>query len=719
MTTSSNEVLHQLAEAAGVSCHWQDHRGIDRTVSPDVLQSVLNSLELPAESSAHCKESLEQLKISEENEIPSLTTGRVHQPLVLPPALQKRLASTRSIQLHLDQNHSAGSNSYPLSQTIELQQSHTGEICLPSIDLPGYYTLEAGSTTACLAIAPTHCRSVAEVTGNRRSFGLAAQIYSLRTPGDGGIGSYSALRDLARQCGEAGAQALAMSPVHALFSADETRYSPYAPSSRLFLNVLYIDPAAVLGHELMASCVTDLALHGELIRLEHEPLIDWPHAARAKLALLRCLWTRLNEQLLAGAGVLGQEFQQFCQGAGEALRKHAVFETLHAQQFQANPNHWHWRNWPTELRDPESGAVKQFAKVHESEVAFHMFLQWLAAKSLTEAQSAGREAGMSIGLIADLAIGTDSGGSHAWSRQSEMLNGLSVGAPPDMMSHRGQNWGLTTFSPRALKAHDYKPFLEMLRASLRYAGGLRIDHVLGLRRLWLIPEGVEAIQGAYLRFPQTDLLNLIALESWQHNAVIVGEDLGTIPSGFREEISEVGLLGMQVMWFEKNHGLFTDPSRWRTNAMATTTTHDLPTVAGWWQGKDIEWNQKLDRFSDDQTFESEKRDREKEKTTLWAAFDYAGVAGAAMPPPDDPQAAVDSAVAFVAKSASPLVLVPVEDMLGLDEQPNLPGTVDEHPNWRRRLEQPATELLNNKNAAARMSVLRKRCTTKGERGGLC
>lgn len=699
MNTSSDglEILQELARVARVSHQWHDHRGELRTVAPDVLRTVLEALDLPAGTPEQCQESLEHIQITEQRRIPSLTTGRSSEKLILPAALQNALTVNDVVQLHRDDGDVL---------SIRLEHGDHGAASLPAGIEPGYYTLEAGSIQANLAIAPPRCFSVSELTGKPKNFGLAAQIYSLRTEGDGGIGNFTGLKEFAVASAREGAQALAMSPVHALFSADETRYSPYAPSSRLFLNALYIDPAAVMGRDLVSSCVSELGIRKELEELERSPLINWPKAARAKLALLRCLWAERGDALMAGEGTLGRSYTHFCKVNGAALEQHSVFEAIHAEQFAANPEHWHWRTWPGQLQNPNNSAVKRYAAEHRKEVGFHSFLQWLAADGLADAQKAGRDAGMGVGLIADLAIGTDSGGSHAWSRQTEMLNGLSVGAPPDLINHRGQDWGLTSFSPRALKAHDYQPFLEMLRASLKYAGGLRIDHVLGLRRLWLVPQDASPVDGAYLGFPQRDLLNLIALESWRHKAVIVGEDLGTVPEGFRNDISEVGVLGMQVLWFEKEHGLFTDPSRWRTDAMATTTTHDLPTVAGWWHARDVEWNQKLDRFEEGVTVDRALEIRAHERQVLWDAFAHAGVAGPEQPPMSDAVKAVDSAIDFVVSSPSPLALVPVEDILGLDEQPNLPGTVDEHPNWRRRLPEQVGDLLRNADAERRLKSLR-------------
>jgi 4-alpha-glucanotransferase len=290
--------------------------------------------------------------------------------------------------------------------------------------------------------------------------------------------------------------------------------------------------------------------------------------------------------------------------------------------------------------------------------------------------------------------------SHAWSHREDLLVGLSVGAPPDELNADGQAWGLTTFSPRALRRGGYAPFIAMLRAALRHAGGLRIDHVLGLNRLWLVPRGAAPTQGAYLRYPLDDLLGLVALESWRHRAVMIGEDLGTVPAGFRERMDAAGLLGLRVLWFEREHGLYTDPSRWSARAVATTSTHDVATVRGWWLGRDLDWQARLGRRVDG-------AQRAQERRALWAAFGHAGVAGGAQPADDDPAPVLDAAVRHVARARSELAVVPLEDLVGEAEQPNLPGTLDEHPNWRRRHGAPTPELLAQPAVAARLDSLRR------------
>jgi 4-alpha-glucanotransferase len=269
-----------------------------------------------------------------------------------------------------------------------------------------------------------------------------------------------------------------------------------------------------------------------------------------------------------------------------------------------------------------------------------------------------------------------------------------------------------------MRNQGFSAFIDMLRASFAYAGGLRIDHVLGLQRLWLVPEGASPADGAYLAYPINDLLRLIALESWRHRAIVIGEDLGTVPAGFRDRLAEYGVLGMRVLWFERSEkeGRFRAPRQWSADALATTTTHDLPTVAGWWQGHDIDWRshigQTAPRRDGQDPVEAAKAERAADREALWRAFQQAGIA------PDVPAPAldappVDEALAFVASTPAPLAIYPLEDLLGTDEQPNLPGSTDEHPNWRRRMLTPIDALFAQTAVADRvLAVSRIRASTR-------
>lgn len=306
---------------------------------------------------------------------------------------------------------------------------------------------------------------------------------------------------------------------------------------------------------------------------------------------------------------------------------------------------------------------------------------------------------MAVGLIADLAVGADGAGSQAWSRQDELLAELNVGAPPDILNRAGQDWGICAFSPEGLRRNGYRAFIEMLRANLAHAGGLRIDHVMGLRRLWLIPRGARPSEGAYLNYPLDDLLRLLALESARHQAIILGEDLGTVPEGLRERLADKAVLGMRVLPFEQQPpGRFTPILDWPDNALATTGTHDLAPLAGWLASRDIDWSHRL-QLIDAATELHWRHTRALERDGLRRTLEQN------YGPLRDDSALIDAAIRYVGHTRAPLVLVPLEDLLGSDEQPNLPGTTTGHPNWRRRFKAPVRELLDDEDAVRRLELL--------------
>lgn len=612
----NEDALLAHARNAGFAVDWTDAMGRAQRVRPEALRRLIDAVGSDDVAPG----------------LPPLVTARIGKPIVLPmdvdgPAeLLLEDGKTRSIVVR--------------------------DGALPAISLPGYHRLRFADREVTLAVAPPRCVTLRAIGQDRRLWGVAAQIYSLRRTGDGGIGDAGAVRDLAEAAAKHGADAVALSPVHSLFAHEPGRAGPYSPSSRLFLNPLYADPAATFDATVVPSEEA----------LEQAPLIDWVTAGAAKFARLR----RLFDNFAEIDTPLTQDFKAFIQQRGEALVQHAAFEARQAG-------------------GPER---------------YHMFLQWLTARSFAAAQQAAKAAGMRIGLVSDLAIGMDRAGSHAWARASDLLMDLSVGAPPDIFNPNGQDWGLTAFSPRALVARGFEPFLATLRAALAHAGGVRIDHVMGLMRLWLIPQGQPATEGAYLAYPLEDLLALLALESHRHGAVVIGEDLGTVPPGFRNRLRRAGIAGMDVLWFERTRLSFRNPSRWRGDAVAMTTTHDLPTVAGWWSGEDIRTRRAL-RLAG----ATEEQEREPDRPRLWRAFTSAGVADGEPPPAEQSEPAVDAALGFVAQSPAPLMLAPVEDLLGLREQPNLPGTIDEHPNWRRRLRPLARELFEEPAVRARADTI--------------
>lgn len=676
----SDDRLRALAGAAGIAVHWQDAFGHQQVVAPDTLRALLEAIGLPCANPGDISDSIRVAAGGDG--LPPLVTAWSGRPVVI--ALGLSTWAPRRYQIRLE-------NGGEVSGMVEhLDARHVG---LPALATPGYHCLRLDNRGCTLAVAPPRCFAIGDALGpGARPWGLAAQLYGIRRTGDDGIGDFTGLAQLARAAATLGADALAVSPVHAMFAAEPRRFSPYSPSSRLWLNVLHVDPAALLGGGFVDDAGED----------DGAELIDWPAAAGRRMARLRRLFARFEDTF----GAAQRAFRDFRRAKGEALEDHARFEALHARHYGQDPRAWSWRTWPEALRDPRSDAVAGFAEAEAREVTFHAFLQFLADHGLAQAQRAARGSGMGIGLIADLAVGSDGAGSQAWSRQPEIIPGLSLGAPPDLLNPLGQRWGLSPLSPRGLREHGYRAFIEMLRASLRHAGGLRIDHVLGFARAWLVPEGAEATAGAYLQFPCDDLLRLVALESWRHDAIVIGEDLGTVPAGFRDRLAATGLLGLAVLPFTRDaDGAWLRPADWPVEAVAVSSTHDLPTLAGWWTGRDIAWRRRLKLFGPGHGEAAVAAERDADRASLWQALRAEGIAEGPAPDPATPAPFVTAALTHVGRARGPLALVPVEDALALEEQPNLPGLTDPHPNWRQRLEQPVDRLLDPPAVRARLAAL--------------
>ena len=685
----SDDAIRDLASRAGIAVEWNDFAGRPKTVAADVLRHMLEALGLPCTTRGDVLASrrLLQRKTSMQA-LPPLITATAGRPTRLDVGANE--PSTARLCLEAGE-----------VQDIQLSPVR-GRLRVPAINAAGYHRLLVGDREFVLAVAPRRCRTLDDAVPDARLWGIAAQVYALRHQGDGGIGDVAGVAALAKAAGARGADALALSPLHALFGADPSRYGPYSPSTRLFLNPLHASAKLVFGEVHLADMLRAEGLAETFERLEAQQLIDWPASARAKHRLLRALF----DSFIDTEGPLHLDFATFRADAGDLLAQHAVFETLHAVKIAAGLGDW--RSWPADLRDPQSAAVTVFAASNQREVLFHCFLQWLADRSLAIAQRQARAAGMRIGLIGDLAVGMDPAGSHGWSRQGDVLTGLSIGAPPDLFNPRGQDWKLTSFSPLALTAGGFAAFLATLRAALRNTGGVRIDHAMGLTRLWLVPDGADPADGAYLAYPFPDLLRLLALESQRHGAIVVGEDLGTVPTGFREDLDIAGLHGMRVLWFERNGQAFASPGAWDRAALAMTSTHDLPTVAGWWNGRDIVRRAEAGRLGVGANEGELSAERAGDRNALWQAFVQSGAAAGDAPPANDARPVLDAALAFTAATPSPLCLPPIEDLLGVEEQPNLPGTTDQHPNWRRRMTSETATLLDAPDVAARVGQLAAR-----------
>lgn len=649
------EMLHALARSCGLASEWRDVEGRDLRVTDDALAAILAALGHDTGSECAIHRSLAETA-DRARELPTLLVGDMGVPIPLPCPASRAEATGED------------GRTRPLA---------IADGMIEGLSEPGYYELALDRRQIRLAVAPRQCpRSQAP---GRRPWGVSLQIPSLRGELPGAFGTFGELAQTAEALGRSGADAIAINPVHALFPGNGKGFSPYSPSSRLFLNGAMGNPALAGLPELTPGDAPDL--------------IDWEQALPRRLGQLRAAFGELDESRRAA---IAEE----CAAGSAALYRHALFDALDCH-FRPQGAHG-WRDWPTAWRDPESAEVRRFAAENRDEIAFHQFVQWLARKGLEAVHTATGRAGMAIGLIADLAVGVDPSGSDCWTMRDAMLQGLTIGAPPDSLGPHGQNWSITGFSPEGLRTSGYRPWIAMLRAALASCGGLRIDHAFGLARLWVIPEGGAPGDGAYLAYPFEDLIRLATLEACRAGAIVIAEDLGTAPHGFAEAVAERGMPGMEVLWFQRaaDHG-FIGAADYTARSVAMTGTHDTPTVAGWWSGRDLDWAARLDRMPPEVDRKKAEEIRDWDRGLLWSTIGDGGV----RPAPVDPQPVVDAAIAHIARTPSQLAIVPLEDLLGLEEQPNLPGTVETHPNWRRRIEAPLDELLALPQVAARTAML--------------
>ncbi|MFT4054769.1 MAG: 4-alpha-glucanotransferase [Novosphingobium sp.] len=651
--------LHALAEAIGLQRIWWDVDGREQVVTDASLRTIAMAVGYPADTPAEIGASLGQIE-AEAARPPAMIVTDVDMQTPLPPSLA-------GAELTLPDG--------------SVQRVDTSGWTLPAIDIPGYYPLTVNGHALTLAVAPRSCPTVASL-GMGRIWGAAIQIPALRGERADAFGTFAELAEAVETLAAQGADTLAINPVHALFAGDGRDFSPYSPSSRLYLNAAMGDPALVGLPPLPADPSDD----GQLI--------DWEKALPRRLAHMRALFATLDTPTRERIAR-----ENACEGDG--LRRQALYDALdvHFRGESAKG----WQNWAREYHDPEGEAVTAFARENAAEVEFHLFTQWLARESLAEVQRRARSAGMAVGLLADLAVGVHTGGADAWAMGDTLLQGLTIGAPPDPLGPQGQNWMLTGFSPRGLARSGYAPWIATIRAALSTAGALRIDHAFGLARLWVVPEGQPSSAGAYLHYPFADLIRLVALEAHLAGALIVAEDLGTMPYGFGPAITDRGMLGMRVLWFERaaDDG-FIGAADYDTQAVAMTGTHDTPTVAGWWSGRDLQWAQRLGRLPEDTTMDQAEARRAWDRGLLWASL--TGDA-APRPAPDNPAPVVEAALRHIGATPCGLAIAPLEDLLAEPEQPNLPGTIAEHPNWRRRLTAPLSDLLQDPATAARVQAL--------------
>jgi 4-alpha-glucanotransferase len=691
MSNPAAEAFHPIAALLGVETRHADALGVVHEPDAEALGALVAAFGLPADPVKA------EATLTEMQRAAPLGLDPLYITAAEAPVLDLPIAEG-PVEWHLDIE--AG------GQAEGVWNPTTGALRLPDDTPLGYHrlVLAAGGVSAeiGIAVAPASCYLPPELSNGARSWGLTTQLYSLRGQRGWGMGDFTDLAQLARAAGGQGAVTVGINPLHALFANEPRHCSPYSPSTRVRLDYLYIDPAAVPGFA-DAAAIRASAPRAALAAVRATELVDHAAVAALKRPVLEALYRRFRKQDLGKrtASERGAAFRRFQQAGGDALRTFAIFEALH-EQLNSNGGQFSWHSWPAALRDPHSAAVGEFAAMHADRVEFFEFLQWQADEQLGTAAKAGRDAGLSLGLYRDLAVGVNPQGAEAWADQRIVIPGMSIGAPPDPLSRAGQNWGLAPVNPLALRQCGFHPFIAALRANMRHAGVLRIDHVMSLARLYWVPAGRSSVDGAYVNYPFAELLRLVALESRRHRCAVVGEDLGTVPPGFRETMQAANLLSYRVVMFERRRdGNFIPPGEYPPLAAASAATHDLATLKGFWLGRDIAWRQKLALYPDAAAEAADISDRYTARWQLLEALAREGLMsserfGEFLPQDADPvytEELGEAILAFLARSRARLMLVQIEDVAGEVEQANLPGTADEHPNWRRRLSAPLDDIL--------------------------
>ena len=551
---------------------------------------------------------------------------------------------------------------------IELEDGGTVDTSGPTGALPpdlpfGYhrFTPTDGGDPRLLIVSPRRCRLPAP----RKAWGWSAQLYAVRSAASWGIGDLADLRRLNEWASSQGAELTMINPLHA--SVPGQPDSPYFASSRCFRNPLYLRVEEIPGAAGLPG-LDDLVTAGRALNRARR--IDRPAVWRLKTNALESLYEGFSGD---------PAFTAYCAEQGAALDAYATFCALvevHGRD---------WEEWPGEVRRPSAAGVASFAasRVGQSRVRYHKWLQWLLDRQLNAAARP-------LGIVNDLAVGVNPQGADAWRWQDSLAMGMTVGAPPDEFNTTGQDWGFPPFEPWRLQAAGYQPFIDAVRAGLRHAAGMRIDHVMGLFRQFWIPSGSGPVDGTYVRYPSSDLLDILALESHRAGAYIVGEDLGTVEDSTRQELAGRGVLSYRLLWFESS-----PPSsgQWPVQALAAVTTHDLPTVAGLWSGADLEVQRALNLHPNE--------------AATWASRDrlarWLGIDGSA--PVDE---VIEHAYTLLGQSPCLLATATLDDVLAVRERPNMPGTVDEWPNWSLALPRSLEEIQRLPMAARVAAALDQR-----------
>lgn len=684
--------LNQLASKLGIATTFSDAGMVKRSydICPKVIRFFASALGYPAatdEDIAASTEKFDDRRWSEVlNAIYVCRQDNVTFDVVLPAGqtvdrIVVKDSAHRPQQIQIENNGATETRTVGGRELVKYSYAVTAPLDA------GYYELDVhvGSKNykSCLAVAPERCYEAPGMA--QKLWGYAVQLYAVRSRRNWGVGDFSDLAELVRICARCGANIIGLNPLNVLCHDFPENASPYQSISRLFLNPIYIDVEAV--PEFTAE--DKQLVEGLLADIRGSEYIQYNKVYPLKVKMLEKCFKRFME----GKDTARQKaFENFCREQGDELEKLALFQALYEEE---SPKVWGgWMAWPQELRSPSAPGITDFAAAHKERIEFFKFMQFEADRQFTEVKNLVDKLGLKIGLYRDLAVGVGKDSAEYWGNAGLFIPGVGAGAPPDAFFPCGQSWGLGAFSPAMLKELRYEPFIKILRANMKNAGALRIDHVMSLMRLYMLPDNQE--QGTYVHYNFEDMLNIVALESHLNKCVIVGESIGNVPDGFLDILRQRNVHSLSVLWSERANagwGGFLAPYDYPPHAFASVGTHDMPPLKMWWFGYDIELSDTLGMIGSAEEKANAYHKREADRGMLLSSLDAAGVWPEDRPRQSNyiygenyPEGIEEAVHRYIARAASGVVLMQLEDFLYVEKQQNLPGTDrDRHPNWRLKL----------------------------------
>jgi 4-alpha-glucanotransferase len=727
MTTS---LLEQLVEYRGIESNYNDAWGRPTTIDPATKSKLLAAMGYqvndPDGLLEQVQENSNKTWLTVLNPVQVLRDKEQLQVLVRLPI---ELVTDEYIA-HIDtENGEITQHKFTPIDGQLVNVSHIEEIEFQEylIDIPiklplGYHKLsividddELGNMR--LIVAPNSCYKPKELKQGQKVWGLSVQLYCLRSETNWGVGDFSDLSFLIEKVAKQGAQFVGLNPIHALYPANASACSPYGPSSRRWLNFIYIDVTTLDGYQQASTqaVVNDADFQQKLHQARATDLVDYELVTKLKLQALEKVFEYQNSQYLSKNTKLNKAFKAFVADGGDSLQTLAVYDALQESLAAQGKASWGWPVFPEEFSDFHNSAVKTFTKKNSKRVKFFLWLQWQAALQLELANQVANQNDMLIGLYRDLAVGVSEGSAEIWGNKDLYCTDASVGAPPDILGPLGQNWGLPPMDPEKLYQQQYQPIIELFDSNMRATGALRIDHVMALLRLWWVAKGDSAKQGGYVYYPVDDLLAILALESHRHQSLVIGEDLGTVPEEIRLKLADNGVYSYRVFFFEQaKDGGFFSPSHYPEQSMSTLTTHDMPTLSGYWHCHDLELGKELGLYPTEEILSTLYASRhENKQAILDTLHGHQSVNDEVSR--DVHNVGMSKPLNFgmqvhMAGGSSELLSLQLEDWLEMDKPVNIPGTFKEYPNWRRKLTRNLQDVFNDSSLihlAAKLSEARK------------